>query len=146
MNQRTITFRSCTIVIDYDAQHIETKFPDGSVAPARPEDSDAYRATAERLGYGADTWRLCVDHEILHTWVPQMMGEPRSTILWNVAHGGAKHWPPGGKEEEGYVTSVQTWLNTGEIDDLAYTFLERCAQLFEIDLLAVEHQARALLG
>lgn len=104
--------------------YVETVFPDGTKAPAAPEDNDAYRVTTARLGY-TDPWQQCLEHEIFHTWVAQKMGYEHSTILWNVAHGGGKKWPEGGMQEEGYVTGWQKFMRTYELDDMARGFLNR---------------------
>jgi hypothetical protein len=121
----TITFQHCRLEVDHADRYMETVFEDGSVAPARPnfEPSDITRA--HDLGYDGDTWQMTLDHELMHTWVAEMMGQPYSVILWNVAHGGKNRWPPGGKEEEGYVTSMQRFLRLGVPDDLTAGFLVR---------------------
>lgn len=84
-----------SIHVDDGRCWLETVFFDGSRVPACPEDTDEYRATALRLGYGADTWSMCRDHELGHSWlaVSRGVGEfaarlDYSPTLWAVAHGG----------------------------------------------------------
>lgn len=48
--------------------------PDGAVVEGAPHDTDAYRATSERLGYGDDTLQLCRDHDPLHAIVAAVFG------------------------------------------------------------------------
>lgn len=143
---RTIRLGDAVIRIDHVAHWMETVYEDGTRAPAAPQDTDEYRATAARLGYGTDTWRQCVEHEVLHTWVALKMGRPHSTILWNVAHGGAKRWPPGGREEEAHAMGLQRFLNTGEIDEPTQELFVMCARLWRQTATDVTHQARLLLG
>jgi hypothetical protein len=54
---------------------------------AAPEDTNPYRATAQRLGYGPDTFRMMRDHEILHTAIAHLLGLPESPTLRGVAEG-----------------------------------------------------------
>lgn len=105
---------SCLVRIFDQAHYLETVFPDGHKVGAAPEDTDEYRATAERIGYGADTWKLCRDHEMAHTVLMQTLGLAYSPTLWAVAHGEAKEisGSPGemGAEEE-LVLAFQHWRN-----------------------------------
>ena len=135
----------CTIRVWPALQHIQTIFHDGTIAAARPQDDNAYAVTTESLGYGDDRWRQCLEHEIMHTWVPMKMGEPRSRILWNVAHGGGKRWPPGGQEEEAYVMGFQRFLNTGEENQQAYAFFQRCGNRHAQSADTVVAEARQLI-
>lgn len=70
----------------------KTTFPDGSSVPAFPEPTASYVATAERLGYGTDIARMCVEHELVHNWLCHVLGLPHSPALFGVAHGGDADW------------------------------------------------------
>jgi hypothetical protein len=131
--------------IDAESHWMETVFLDGSRCIATPLDTDAYREQAEALGYGADTWRYCVEHELFHTWVSLKMGRPRSIMLWDTAHTGGRGWPPGGREEEQYVTGFQRWLNTGEADEHTHEFLTMCLDMWGLDSFAVREAAEVML-
>jgi len=146
MNTLTITFPTCTITVDHDAQYVETIFPDGKMVPARPQDNDEYRTNTERFGYGSDTWRECYEHEIAHTWVARLLGHPHSLILRNVADGNGRRWPAGGRDEEGYVTSLQRWLNTGEVDDLMHTVFESASRLHGMSRDELSRRTRSMMG
>lgn len=66
--------------------YLVTEFPDGTKVKAAPNyDQDSFNR-AHNLGYGRDTWSMSRDHEILHTWIAQLMDEPWSPTLWCVAH------------------------------------------------------------
>ena len=54
-----------TLVTVHDFGTVIT-FADGLQVDGNPEDTDPYRATAARYGYGSDTLALCKDHEIMH--------------------------------------------------------------------------------
>ncbi|GAC1495954.1 MAG: hypothetical protein NVS1B6_00600 [Steroidobacteraceae bacterium] len=97
--------------MDYwpEGQYLETVFPDGATVPAAPQDTDEYRATAEDLGYGADTMRLCLEHEVLHTAIAELRGESFSQVLRDVADGKAGEASHG--EEETRVLNFQKLLN-----------------------------------
>ena len=94
--------------------YLETVFPDGTKVPAAPEDTDEARSLASDLGYGDDLWRMCLEHELLHTALLQRLGYEHSPTLWEVAHGNSKGIP--GKPwamrgEEGLVLAYQTFKN-----------------------------------
>lgn len=55
-------------------------FPDGSVVPGEPEDTDSYRETAEKHGYGADTTALCIEHELMHVALAHWLGVTSPTM------------------------------------------------------------------
>lgn len=83
----TIEFRGCAVRVFPDSRYCDTTFPDGTSVPATPTNDDWYRTVARDLGYGEDTWRMCREHEILHTWLAERAGLPHSPTLWDVAHG-----------------------------------------------------------
>jgi hypothetical protein len=141
-----LSFRSCTLTIDHADRYIETRFlEDGTTAPARPNFRPSDVRRAHELGYRGDCWQMCIDHEVMHNWVAEMAGEPHSRILWNVAHGGGNHWPEGGREEEGYVMAVQTFLRRGRIDDLFFDWLDRSHEATGWNRLDVIDATRAIL-
>ncbi len=41
-------------------------WPDGTQVLGWPENTDSYKATAAKHGYGTDTTALCIEHEVLH--------------------------------------------------------------------------------
>jgi hypothetical protein len=108
----TIQFRNCYVRIFNTTRYLETVFNDGTKVPAAPQDTDSYRAQAQDLGYGDDTWSMCRDHEIGHTLVSESFGEQWSRTLWAVAHGNANGIPDSPWEmaaEEGLVLAWQRW-------------------------------------
>jgi hypothetical protein len=92
-------------------EYVETQFPDGTLVPAVPEDTDAYRATARSLGYGADTARMNREHDPLHSWLAEKLGLPHSPVLWAVAHGTLAQGDFGA--EEALTLAFQRLLNHG---------------------------------
>jgi hypothetical protein len=70
-----------------DARYLHTVYRDGAIVRAAPEDNDSYREMAARLGYGGDTWRMCLEHEVFHTLMAMAAGRVVSPALWIVAHG-----------------------------------------------------------
>lgn len=114
---REIPFSGCVVRVFDDARYLETVFPDGTRVPASPEDTDAYRATARRLGYGDDTWRQCLEHEVLHTLVAErVLFHAYSPTLWRVAHGETRAAPV--NLEEPIVFAAQRALNAFVIERL----------------------------
>jgi hypothetical protein len=104
----------------------ETRWADGKILVAAPEDTDAYRATARRLGYGADTWALCWSHEALHTILAQWQGQRYSLTL----RGQAEGQPVAGDVaawEEWHVTTLQALLNDAGVPPDDWQALARVA-------------------
>jgi len=54
---------------------------DGTVVLGAPHDTDEYRKTTERLGYGTDTLAMCQDHDPLHALLAVWLGIPVSYSL-----------------------------------------------------------------
>jgi hypothetical protein len=133
-----------TIWVFHDDHYLATEYPGGTTARATPHDTDEYRDTTRDLGYGEDTWRQCLEHELLHTWVALKLGKQHSVVLWGVAHGNRR--PIGGRREEGYVMGLQRYLNTCETDPSVDEFFTECKRLWDQEQTSVVEQARELLG
>lgn len=96
---------------------VRTILPDGGVVVGAPQDNESYRATAFRLGYGADTAAMCRDHEAAHSWICALLGLPASPTLSVVAH-----CEPGGGltcAEEDLVLALQRFCRLAGIDLMA---------------------------
>jgi len=74
-------------VVSFDEGQALTTLPDGFEVHALPHDTDSYRETARRLGYGADVAQLCIEHELTHSWLLASLGQPCCPALHAVAHG-----------------------------------------------------------
>jgi hypothetical protein len=95
----TIRLDNVLIEVWPETKTLRHSFPDGKQLVACPQDTDGYRATAKALGYDADLWRLCLDHELLHHFVAEYAGLPYSQSLYEAATNsnfGPLHW----REEE----------------------------------------------
>lgn len=98
------------------ARYLETVFPDGTKVPAAPQDTQEYVDRACELGYLYDpdpAWSMCRSHEIAHTRLSQLLGEPYSQTLWAVAHGHHGGIPGSKYEmaaEEALVLAYQRWM------------------------------------
>lgn len=91
-------------------------FGDGGVVYGAPEDTDDYRATAQRYGYGDDTLRLCKEHEVTHIALCHWLGVPSPTMEL-VRHGTGKvHL---NHLEEAAVLAVQHFARAAGIDLVA---------------------------
>jgi hypothetical protein len=100
-----------------------------------PGDDPTYRALAERLGYGNDVVRYCLEHDFLHSFLEgEVMGRP-SPILWSLAHGW-RH-PDTTEYEEALVQLFQGSLRGG---------WEMTATSPDRDWCAIRQKAWALLG
>jgi hypothetical protein len=103
-------FGKVTVRIYHAHHYLETELPDGTIVPAAPHDTDEYRATAQKLGYGDDTWRLCREHELAHSELAEALGLEYSPTLWAVAHGqhgGIPGSPGEMAAEEDLVLAIQ---------------------------------------
>lgn len=82
-----------------------TVYPDGRTVLAAPQDDNAYFETARKLGYGADTLRMCIEHEFLHSVLAEAtLGLPSASlraVAARRAHG-YREW-----REEALVMAVQ---------------------------------------
>lgn len=59
--------------------------PCGAMIAGRPQDTDEYRATAARLGYGADTLAMCREHDPLHVLLCDWLSLPTSYAMLDAA-------------------------------------------------------------
>ncbi len=78
------TARLGSVTVDIGPDWTVTRIGALSVAAA-PEDSPAYALLARQLGYGSDTARLCVDHELMHSAPSHWLGLEASPTLARVA-------------------------------------------------------------
>jgi hypothetical protein len=140
----TIWFQQCRLEIDYPGRFLRTIFTDGTSAPARPNYAPSDIERAYDCGYAGDTWLLTLDHEPLHTWVAEHMGQPYSLVLWETAHGNLR--PKGGRDEEGYVMAVQRFLRRGVTDDPLYGFFQRAEETTGQRIERVVREARTVLS
>jgi hypothetical protein len=72
-------------VIEPCAEGSRIVLPSGEVVEGRPHATDAYRATAARLGYGPDTLAMCRDHDPLHARLCDWLGLLDSFALRDAA-------------------------------------------------------------
>lgn len=107
----TLTFGETTFNVYPEDRLCETVFFDGTTVLAEPEDSASYRAFARDLGYGDDTWRLCVEHQMFHHLLAAADGRVVSPTLWAVAHGTVDQHLPLISKEETAVIQLQKQLN-----------------------------------
>jgi hypothetical protein len=118
---RRISFGPITVEVRADGTLIA--FPDGSSVPGAPHDTKAYRATAEAHGYGADTLRLCQEHELLHIALCHWLGidSPTMALLRGADGAGLQDLNP---IEEAAVLAVQRLARAAGVD-----LVERMADL-----------------
>lgn len=91
-----------------------TTLPDGQRIIAAPEDNDAYRATAGRLGYGDDVLRMCREHEAAHAALAAWLLLPESPTLRVVAGEEGPSDLTGA--EERLVLALQDFANRAGVD------------------------------
>ena len=137
---QTITFQHCWV--NWSPGWAETVYHDGTRVEAQPEETEAYRALAAELGYGADLAALSREHEVVHTFLAEALGFGSSPTLWAVAHGQAGEVAPvwEQEEEEAVVLAFQTYLHGGRVAGP----LEGLAAE-GLDVAALREEARALL-
>lgn len=143
---KVLRFAECALHVEHGSRYIETVFDDGTKAVATPnwEPDDVFRA--KQLGYRGNCWEMCMDHESLHSAVGELFGHGHSVVLWNVAHGDPKKWPEWGREEEGFVTSTQRFVNTGDRDDLFWGVLNKARDRYGLYDGQVIRMIRGLLA
>jgi hypothetical protein len=89
--------------------------PFGRILPAAPQDNDAYRATAKRLGYGDDTLWMNQEHDACHAALANLVGLPMSPVLSTVA-GRPVHGPVEHGLEEDAAMALQRWARSIGVD------------------------------
>lgn len=141
-----VRFSECVLFVDHADTYMETVFPTGHKAMARPQCRPEDIERAYSLGYDGDTWLMTLAHEPLHSFVGELFGMGHSVILWNVAYGDHAKWPEWGREEEGYTTSLQRFINTGERDDLVFGLLDRAREHHGLYENQVFRMVRGLLA
>ena len=87
----------------------ETTLPDGRVLPAQPQDTPAYRAQAQAIGYGDDMLAMCREHDYLHALLCQALGLPVSPALLGAINGAPTNDLTGAEED--LVLAAQRFLN-----------------------------------
>lgn len=92
----------------------QTMLHDGSTVDAEPHDTDEYREKATALGYGRDTGRMCVEHELTHSLLCHAIGLSESPVMRAVAIDGPDSVLLG--YEEDAVLAVQKFVATAGID------------------------------
>lgn len=103
-----------TVVEIWDRDCVRTTLPDGAEVVAAPEPTASYRAKAEGLGYGADSMRMCVEHEVTHSALAAWLGLPESPTLGRVARGQGDSVLTG--LEEDAVLALQRFANAAGVN------------------------------
>ena len=101
-------------VIEVWPDSVTTYLPDGVSVVAAAEDTDQYRETAEKLGYGSNTVRMMRDHEISHTALCHLLGLPESLVMSVVGHGDPDTYLTG--LEEDLIMALQRFAMAAGID------------------------------
>lgn len=104
-------FGITTVEVWPEQRYLRTMYSDGCQVDAAPQLTRDYLDTAQRLGYGDDTWAMCVEHEIMHTLLAMADGRAVSPALWAVAHRTEDVHREIIAKEEDYVMSMQRKLN-----------------------------------
>lgn len=81
-----------------------------------PEPTPAYALLARQIGYGADTARMCVDHELMHSALAHLLGLPASPTLTRVAVDPAAPATDLTRLEEMAVLAVQAYALQAGVD------------------------------
>ena len=76
----TTTLQFGTTTVEVFSDHTMISFADGFTVPGAPEDTDDYRATAAKFGYGTDTLKLCQEHEVMHIALCHWLGIDSPTM------------------------------------------------------------------
>lgn len=112
-----LRFHDTTIEVHDD--HTMIYLPSGATVPGAPEDTDGYRATAHRYGYGEDTLQLCKDHEVMHVALSDWLGLPISPTMHFVSTGDDSEVALRGLEEAA-VLAIQRYARAAGIDLIAH--------------------------
>lgn len=108
-------------MIDKATIHIHStgtviEFAEGRSVHGEPEDTDTYRATAQRYGYGTDTLSLCIDHEIMHVALAAFLGLSDSPTMLAVRTDALDQTVMVRQLEEAAVLAVQQYARAAGVD------------------------------
>ena len=109
---RTIRLRTATLTVWPD--HIETQLRRGGATYGYPPDTDDFRASAQALGYGDDTYWHMVEHDALHSLTCEWLDDAESLCLRRQADdrdAWLKPAPKAAQREEHRVGAFQAALN-----------------------------------
>lgn len=136
-----VQFKHCKVFI-WNPDYLETVFPDGLISPAFCRITPATLDAAQKHGYGTNVRAMYLDHELLHTFIFEALGEPHSPVLRRVAERlkaqtGEAEQPLIRVEtdEDRLIFAFQRYLRTGQITP----FLE---QIPRYAWLAQEYSSR----
>lgn len=97
---RSIQMLWCRIDYRLTGEHpfVATHFPDGTHYGSLPQGTEAYFDLADRCGYASVklreleiVWRYCLEHEIAHALIGEVVFNGPSRVIWGLAHG--RHAP-----------------------------------------------------
>ena len=109
---RVHPFAHCRVEEWPSRRYLRTVFLDGTFCHAAPHDTDDYRATAAALGYGADTWAMCREHEMAHVFLAERLHDAVSATLYAVANDAEDAMPLDLRQaEESLVLDFQRLCN-----------------------------------
>ena len=129
----------------YEHRYIWTVFDDGLLVPATPDHARDL-PLAQHQGYGVDTIRLWLHHDLSHSVVMTALGFDWSPTLRSVATNGreplwvdqAWRW-----EEEVLILGFQGYLNGGPEPPLAPA---HCQYVSTVNWPALKRQVAAIAG
>ena len=116
MGVKVLRFTGCTVRMLHD-RYMETVYPDGGIVPALFVEDVQARETAAAHGYGTDVVQMHKDHDVAHTFLAEVCGQPYSKVLRHVA-GGLTVPDDERTAEEGLVLAFQRYVQTGAADPL----------------------------
>lgn len=111
----TVQFRTATVVLTPVA--IVTVFADGHINRYQLDEPNGQMEYARLNGYGDDWRTYMIEHDQIHCWVADRLGQPWSYAL----HDGdgtvpLNDAPQAIKDEEHLVSRLQRWMMLGEVD------------------------------
>jgi hypothetical protein len=119
---RSLVFADVRIEIFQDSTRIT--LGDGSIILGQPEDTDSYRETAERTGYGDDVVQMCIDHELTHVALAHFLQSPSPTLEC-----------VGKENTNGSYKASCADLALRELEETAILALQKYARAAKIDLV-----------
>lgn len=108
-----IRLRNGTLV-ERDAEGSRVTLPCGATVLGHPHSTGCYRATAERLGYGADVTAMALDHDPLHCIMTDFLGLPYSFGLMCAA--GLRDEDEISSAEEEFILAAQKFVRMVGVD------------------------------
>src|SRR5215211_4666478 len=88
-------------------QGTRISWPDGTAVVGQPHETESYKETARKHGYGDDVSLLCIEHEVMHVALAHWLGFPSQVMDMQRGQQSSIHLQ---ELEENAVLAIQAYM------------------------------------